>query len=123
MKIRTFTYIITMLFTIVSFTNLNAKTESLVYENNYTTITTATTIEKMLIDKQTNKPSKRMVYERNTDNHLQQKLNYVWIAEQGWLASQKYEYLYNTKGLLTQVQYSEWNKSRSAWIHKQTINY
>lgn len=120
MKTRILTAVI--LFAFVSFTNLNAKPNSLLLENRYTTISMVIT-EKMKIDNKTQMPNLKNVYERNTDNKLVNKQTYIWDATHGWVPSCKYEYYYTISGKLVNLEYSEWNKSANNWINKGTEQY
>lgn len=122
MKIKTLTFAVTILLALISFTNLNAKSENVVYQNNYTTTSTFAT-EKMMVDSKTLTPNKRIIYERDADNRLIHKETYIWNEYRGWVSSCKYQYYYSISGKLTKLKYSEWNKKNNIWETKNTLHY
>lgn len=120
MKTKTLTT--ALLFVLIAFANLNAKSETLVLENHFSTISTVTT-EIVKIDTKTQKPNQKNVYKKNTDNKLMCKKVYKWKDSEGWVPSRRYEYSYTESGVLAKMNYCEWSKKDRNWAEKGTNRY
>lgn len=72
------------------------------------------TKEYTLVESETLKALKKVVYTYNSEGLLQEKSLYVWDDILGWAGIQKYSYNYNTDKLAT-IVYTKWDKNIANW--------
>ncbi len=86
--------------------------------NNVETTELGDVKEMISLNKDTSEPETKVVYYYNPAGELQKKIMYKWSAKKGWTGYRKYDYVYNDKGLVSNMIYTEWDKKAETWSNK-----
>ena len=79
--------------------------------------------EYTAFDPKTSEKQFKVLIKYDKEGHRTARTLYMWNKNHGWIGGQKHEYSYNTRGKISKIIHTKWDKNKDDWSSKSEIYF